>query len=164
MLPATTVIAPPNPVITFATPDMLVTGVFATYQWYFNGAAIPGANSSVYHYTLGGEYTVVVTDTNSCPDTSAPYIVTGNTGNGITTTYAGDNVSIYPNPATSVLNIDAPVKVNVAIVSMDGKVLMTAHDAKAINIVNLTSGLYMIRIYDQNDQLLKTSKFAITRQ
>jgi uncharacterized protein YjdB len=152
-----TVIAPPNPVISFTAPNILSTGTFASYQWYLNGIAIPGANSNLITITGTGAYTVVVSDFNGCNDTSFVYMVTGGTG---VASIAMENIKVYPNPATSVLNIDAPMNVNVTILSMDGKVLKTAKDATSIDVSNLANGLYMAMIYDQNNILIKTTKFA----
>ena len=37
-----------------------------TYQWFFNGAVIPGATDQYYVATASGNYNVVATDENSC--------------------------------------------------------------------------------------------------
>jgi len=153
-----TVMAPPSPVITFIAPDELVTGSFSTYQWYLNGVAIAGANSASYYFTLGGVYTVEVTDANGCATTSAPYTVAGT--NGVNIVVTNPAVTIYPNPAGSVLHIDASVVVNATILTIDGRQLMEVSNAKNIDISNLANGMYMIQVYDENNMLLKTAKFA----
>ncbi len=69
------------------------------------------------------------------------------------------DIGIYPNPAVSVLHIQAPMVVNVTVVSPDGKVVVDQKATTDIDVSNLASGLYMIMIYDENNALLKVSKF-----
>lgn len=161
----TTVVAPPNAVITFTPPDVLSTGLYSAYQWFLNGIAIAGAHSSYINLAGTGTYEVVVTDANGCVDTSAPYIITSGTGGGntgVNSIQLANNVKVYPNPATSVLHIDAPVKVNVAILSIDGKLLLQQKDADAIDVSKLANGLYIVMVYGQDNMLIKTAKFAKT--
>jgi len=54
------------------------TGTGRTYQWLNGAAAIPGATNASYTASTGGAYTVRVTDTNSCSNTSAATTVTVN--------------------------------------------------------------------------------------
>lgn len=70
------------------------------------------------------------------------------------------NVQLYPNPAADVLNIAAGETVNVTILSIDGKKLIGQKDAKAVNISNLASGLYLIQVTDAHNNLIKTAKFT----
>ncbi len=161
----TVVSAQPNPVIGFNTPNVLYTGSFFAYQWYKNGVAISGANSSTYYETTPGDYTVVVTDINGCTDTSAAYLLGGGGGGtGVGNVANAGNIRIFPNPATSSLNIDAPMKVNVSLLSVDGKTLISQKDATAIDISALPNGMYLIMIYNENDVLIRTSKFVKSEQ
>ena len=157
-LPGTVVSGPPAPVVSFMTPDILYTGSFFSYQWYKDGAAISGATTSLVHETGPGMYMVVVTDINGCTDTgsySVPWISTSVAG-----VTAGSSIRVYPNPATSLLTIEAPVKVNVSVLSVDGKTLIEQKAAVSIDVSSLASGMYMIMIYDENNLLLMTSKFV----
>ena len=155
----------PNPVIGFNSPNILYTGSFFAYQWYKNGVAISGANSSTYYETSPGFYTVVVTDMNGCSDTASGYTVSGGSG-GVHVGTVGNNgnIRIFPNPATSVLTIDAPMNVNVSILSVDGKTLIAQKSANSIDISQLANGMYLIMIYNENDMLLMTSKFVKSEQ
>jgi hypothetical protein len=158
-LTATNIVAPPDPVIFYTSPDVLYTGSFATYEWFLNGNPIPGAATSTIHETEGGLYTVVVTDGNGCTDTSFAYKI--NSGiSGVNNIVNNADVRVYPNPASSLLHIDAPEQVNVALYSIEGKLLLEQKDATNIDIANLANGMYMIMIYDANGLLLKTAKFA----
>ncbi len=148
----------PDAVVGFNAPNVLFTGSFYYYQWFLNGVAIPGANSSTYYESNSGDYTVVVTDINGCSDTASSYNVGSGTGVKSITTVG--NVRVYPNPAISMLSIEAAEIVNASILSVDGKTLISQKNAKSIDISALANGMYMIMIYDENDRLLLTSKFV----
>ncbi len=158
-LSSTTVVPGPDAVISFTPPNILSTGSFATYQWYLNGVAIPGEDSGSIRAFVGGSYTVRVADSSGCADTANAYIFNGGTGAGVGAISLSD-ISVYPNPASTFIKVDAPLKVNVRILSVDGKVVVTQNDAVNINIGELANGMYMIMIYDQENLLLKTVKFA----
>jgi hypothetical protein len=46
-----------------------------SYQWYFNGVEIPGANDSVYYPQLLGDYSVEILQFNECPAFSSEAIM-----------------------------------------------------------------------------------------
>lgn len=55
--------------------------------------------------------------------------------------------SVYPNPANDVLNIVANEEIaNVSILSLDGKVVAKAANAKTINVAELVSGVYLYEV------------------
>jgi len=153
-----TVTPPPTPVVSYSPPDELYTGTFSTYQWYRNGTAIGGANSSTYYYSEAGDYSVEVTNSTGCTETSIPYSVSG--VSAVNVVVNKSDVKVYPNPASSMLNIDAPIKVNATILGIDGVTLMEITDATSIDISRLAAGMYMVQVYDGNGILLKTAKFA----
>ncbi|MEJ8758243.1 T9SS type A sorting domain-containing protein [Pontibacter sp. H259] len=77
------------------------TGTGYTYQWKLNGNNIGGATANTYEATTAGSYTVVVTDGNTCSNTSAPAVVTVNplpdatiTASGLTTFCSGSTVTL----------------------------------------------------------------------
>ncbi len=158
-LPTTLVSAAPTPVISFSTPNVLYTGSYLAYQWLLNGAVIPGANSSIYLVTRNGTYNVVVSDAYGCSDTSGIYII-GDIVNSVKNVASSNDVYYYPNPATSILKIDAPVTVNVNVLSPDGKIVISEKAVKEININSLANGMYMIMIYNQDNTLLQVGKFT----
>ncbi len=156
----TNVVNPPVPVISLDTlPNLLFTGAFVTYQWFLGGVAIPGAtNNNILQGPLGSVYTVVVTDINGCSDTSAAWIV-GGAVLGVQPPAVKADIKIYPNPVSSILYIEAPVKVMVSVVSTDGRTLIDRKEAVSLNVGQLADGMYMIMVYDENNNLLKTDKF-----
>ncbi len=136
------------------------------------GGTWSSGNSSVATVAAGvvtgiavGSATISYSVTNSCGTRSATHAVAvvspehcntivNNTGN------TTKEITLYPNPAINALFIDAPQKVNVRISSLDGKVAIDQIDATEINISTLADGMYLVMIYDTDNQLLKTAKFA----
>jgi hypothetical protein len=156
-LPARTVLNAPNAVATYnTTGNYLYTGSFSSYQWFRNGVAVSGATSSILMSPANGDYMVVVTDITGCTDTSNTVTI-GTTG--ITTPATQTLVSVYPNPATSVLHIDAPVAVHAVVLAADGRVALTAN-GNEVNVSNLATGMYLIRIYNEQNVLLGTARFS----
>lgn len=64
------------------------------------------------------------------------------------------SIRIYPNPATSTVNIETSVKVNVQIYSADGKLVTVVADAHEIDLSRITPGMYLLVVYDENNNLL----------
>lgn len=146
----------PVPVISMNN-GILTTGtLFTAYQWYLNGQPISGAVNPAYLMTQNGIYTVAVTDTNGCKAFATPLNVTNvgvNTINAL-----GNNIKIYPNPANSVVYIDAPAKLNIDIMSLEGKLVLKEKAASEVNISVLADGMYIIRLTDENGNLVQIEK------
>lgn len=88
------VYAPISPTVTNNN-DTLYCSNAITYQWYLNGAPIPGATDSAYAMTQSGVYFVQVTDINGCNAYSIQYdIVLGI----MSAEMNGGSVFIFPNP------------------------------------------------------------------
>jgi len=69
---------PPTPVIT-AVNSLMTSTQALSYQWSRNGTTIPGATQQTYLDTVGGIYTVTITDANGCSSTSLPFSNAGTT-------------------------------------------------------------------------------------
>lgn len=168
VLPTRHVIAAPNASIAYnSAGGFLYTGSFAGYQWLHNGAVVTGANSSIYSGPVPGLYSVVVNDVNGCTDTSASYLIAAGGGagggggsTGVGATSVADAITVYPVPASTSLYISAPVAVNVKVNSPDGKLVMEQKSATNINVENLANGVYLISIFDTNNNLLSVQKFS----
>lgn len=123
----------------------------ATYQWVDcnNGnAAIATATNQAYTVTSNGSYAVMIT-LNNCSKTST---CTSITTVGMQHLAATNEVKIYPNPTTGVVNIslkDADKAAHVKIVNSIGQVVhqsTISKDNNQINIQHYNAGLYFIQI------------------
>ena len=71
---------------------------------------------------------------------------------GVSESELNSSIKLYPNPASSFLNIESsllPVS-KVEFYSVLGKKIMETPNIEAINIQNLSSGIYMVKLYTEN--------------
>ncbi len=150
-----------DPIITVKGFVLSTTLTYKTYQWLLNGRAIPGANKATYTVTENGDYRVVVTEGESltCTDTSDIYKVTNADETGIGMLHK-DALTIYPNPAHDVLYISSPAAAQVTIYTLEGKAIKTYRHTSMIPLSGLSAGAYLIKIYDDNKNILKTEKLV----
>jgi hypothetical protein len=153
------VIQAPVPAILRNGNTLSTDAPFASYQWYLNGAPITGATTQFYNVTQDGFYTVAVTSAStSCRGISAAYNFTGS-GVGVPGT-AGIDVKIYPNPSSDELHVEAPVKVAISVVSMDGKTVYQSDKKDAINVRNWADGVYRVVVRNADGAVLKMEKIT----
>jgi hypothetical protein len=133
---------------------------YVSYQWYKNLVPVTGGTSWSLPVSGDGSYKVAVTDTNGCQSMSIAYVLTGWTGPTAVTDIDAPGVRIYPSPASDYVNIDCNVNVRAVISSMDGKVLINQPDAKRISLHNLANAVYIISLYTNDGQLLRTEKLV----
>lgn len=141
----------PVPVVT-ATGAQVCTGPYATYQWYMNGAFIPGATSQCYQATASGSYSVVITDSIGCTgisDTTSVVVVSARDG------FSGPAFELYPNPARDQVQIrfTQPVVGNGSLRLFDlaGSLVKEANFAdfgsvQTLDLKGLAAGSYVVEV------------------
>ncbi|PZF70990.1 Ig-like domain-containing protein [Taibaiella soli] len=153
---AISVNALPTPTITQNQATLSTTTAYSAYQWYFNNTPINGAVGMNYTATQLGNYYVVVTDANGCSNKSNTINVTTLDVKQIA---AGNTtIHIYPNPTSDLVNIEAPVSVNVVVRDLSGKQLKDVKNVKQVNMGDLADGVYMMAIYDEQNTLISVEK------
>ncbi len=153
---------PSTPVITQVGNTMSTTSGLAGYQWFFNGVAIPGANSSSYVGTQTGNYTVIVNNAAGCDAESAvyPFIFVGVSPIGLT----GLGVAVYPNPNdgrfTLQLNLERDRNLGVSIYDLVGKQVWShvgdlpyGEWKQAIDLSALAKGTYLLQVVSEGQKL-----------
>ena len=163
----------PNPIISWLGGSLVTQNYFISYQWYKNTLLLSGANTWTYTPTSNGSYTVRVVDTNGCQSMSDVYVLTDYTGSGGGGTGGGSNtyvnqynsnneIKIFPNPANSIVHIEASIDIKAILTGIDGRKLIEQNKVKDIDISGLADGAYMIMLYDDNGTLIKVEKLIKT--
>ncbi len=160
---AVTVTVHPLPVVSVNWDGLLLhaTPGYTGYQWHTGGQSIAGATDSTYEPSANGSFTVTVTDSNNCSALSA--VIQADNVSVTSFSVSGNHVQVYPNPAGHTVYINAPVDVDVMILSMDGKMLQHTLSAQKLDISHLPDGVYLLRItHDgiclKHERLTKTGR------
>ena len=127
-----------------------------SYQWYFNGDIIEGANSNEYIADEEGDYSLVVTYEDGCMAESnvITYI--------ISSLLESDQAlfKIYPNPTADFVSIENLGKENMSfsISNSKGQVIQKGHVGSTIYVVDLShleSGIYTLTLKDDINSVAK---------
>ena len=160
--PTASVATTPATSSTSATGSAIVTpsGGASPYSYVWSTGATTSSLSNV----VSGVYTLTVVDANGCQfvdDTvNITYI------NGILQLSADQQVKVYPNPASDVLNLVWSQKSNaeVTVLDLNGNVISTfntAGDMKSVcNVRNLAAGSYLLRITDKTSNKQQSMLFS----
>ena len=89
---------PGKPLISRQGNLLLSSDTATTWQWYRNGVAIPGADSSSLALSATGTYAVVAANTQGCTTRSDDFVVTSLTGIPVLPTVSGFDVDVFPEP------------------------------------------------------------------
>jgi hypothetical protein len=138
-----------------------------SYSWNLgNGITSTDKNVST-TYTDPGNYNakLVVKTAEGCKDSITQ--VLNILAAGITSLNPSDTVKIYPNPADGFLNIFSSVNSKVIITDISGKDVqfsgnVYANIQQAINVSNLTNGVYLVKIY--NESYKKVERIVINHK
>ncbi|MFY9309144.1 MAG: T9SS type A sorting domain-containing protein [Bacteroidia bacterium] len=155
--------------------NLLTATPGATYQWYLNGIAIPGATAQSYLATQNGNYTVMVTNASGCTATSPPFPIISFLG--VDKLNGEHEVVIYPNPFSNTATIEvrgAVVNGQVNMIVMD----MLGREIKNVSLTNasgtspqggmlftidreeLSNGMYFYKIATK-EQVIGSGKFSV---
>ena len=129
-----------------------------TYSWSpADNLDNPTAQNPTFTATAAGDftYTVTVSDGNTTESASVSFTVNDNTNVG---EISAENVNVYPNPASSIVNIGGLgdfANLEISMVSLQGQVVMTVVNALEINVKDIESGVYFININCDGTQIVK---------
>ena len=129
-----------------------------TYSWSpADNLDNPTAQNPTFTATAAGDftYTVTVSDGNTTESASVSFTVNDNTNVG---EISAENVNVYPNPASSIVNIGGLgdfANLEISMVSLQGQVVMTVVNALEINVKDIESGVYFLNINCDGTQIVK---------
>ena len=132
--------------------------------WSSSNSSVASVSGGVVSGIATGSATISYSVTNSCGTRSATHAVTvepaGTCNTMVTNTNNSGEIKVYPNPATTLLQIEAPEAVNITVLSVDGKMVISLKDVTSVDISKLANGMYFINVFDNTGLLLKTAKFV----
>ncbi len=145
-----------------ATPDIAFDGTtlstdveVPSYQWYFNGQPIAGANSAVYIPTESGNYSLEISNSSGCTANSEELeVVISSTAE----TLADIGISVFPNPASDLLHISSQAGSNFRATLYDSRGIalqsleLPAGGTQDFELSSLPEGLYLLQIRDGEKQ------------
>ncbi len=151
----------PDPIISYDGNTMSTGNYYRNYKWYLDYAPLTIFSSS-FVPDATGSYTVKVTDSNGCQSVSSAMVLTtlGSTRSLGVNSAVISPVSIFPNPAQNTIHISAQYPVKAIITAMDGRKVLEQTDATDMNITSLSSGVYMITLYDKANNKVKEEKLV----
>ena len=85
---------------------------------------------------------------------------------GITENIKDNSIKVYPNPASSVVNVEVSQNANIQLLDIDGKQILiqsqvNANQKQMIDVQNLANGVYLMKIY--NDTFVSMQKVIINK-
>lgn len=130
-----------------------------TWSWNFgDNSFLPSTSTEQnpsFTYTTSGQYYVSLVVTNEC--SSSEYGTTIDVAT-LTEIINAENISAYPNPASSFLNISHVDAKKVEIIDTNGKIVFVTDvdsDNISIDVRNLSSGNYFLRINESIVSFIK---------
>jgi len=135
----------------------LTTNLPTSWSWTFeNGTpATSTEQNPVVTFAAEGNYLVTLVAENAYGRDSIARTINVV---GINDYNVDDMVSIYPNPTSSILNVEAENLVSVTILDMSGRIVYFANEscsATSIDLSGFASAEYMIKVETQNGTSLK---------
>jgi hypothetical protein len=154
----------PQPLASQQGDSVIVTnGPFDTYQWFLNGAPIPGANDYFHLPAESGNYLCEVTDENGCVGTSFNVEFTFT---GIFNPEYSYDVDLYPNPTAGRFTLEAELgkqlDVTLTLRDIAGREIMAPEQIinvsslrRTFDISHIERGVYYIKLSTPEGMVVK---------
>ena len=111
--------------------------------------------------------TINLSDPSTLTSQNVTFVINKDCPASVPTISNTDNILLYPNPAVNELNVvyDASADIkNIAVYNIIGKVMsvykVTANNSANLNIANIPSGIYFVRLINSGGETVVTKKFT----
>ncbi len=141
-----------------------ITGVYTSISWYVNDSLIStGSSDTILIAAQSGEYKTTVVSGNNCQNSSAPF---AHFLTGLAKQHKLNNLTLYPNPANSILFVNGLMGStgSITITDLLGKQLMKKEFTTSsiqLDVSSLLPGMYLLQV--QTEQGLAVEKIQIQR-
>jgi PKD repeat protein len=158
---------PPFPTIT-QNGNTLTSSPADSYQWQLNSVDVAGATNQTYEATQSGIYSVIISDSNGCTNSTTIDVVF----TGIEDFFTDAGLSIYPNPSNgnSIVECmnekDGELQMEIfnaigQLIFSSTEMISNQHFRKELYLNDQPSGIYFLAI--KMDRRLTNHKFLITK-
>jgi hypothetical protein len=137
------------PAVTPAKPYVFTFDKSAMFSRQVNLTSYRGQDVYVAIHHIGNQQDIVFFDDILIKEASLPAPF------GFSSITNNDNVIVYPNPANETLNIIGANNATILITNTLGQVVKNATNASSINIADLTAGMYLVTIVNENETIIK---------
>ena len=140
-----------------AVDQLSVADTYENYQWFYNGMLLQGAITYYLISPPNGVYAVQVTNSYGCVITSDMIIVNV----GVEEIALEDQLNVYPNPVTDVLNVqwkNTNESANLSIRDLSGRLVLSGRVANGnavLDLSHLSSGNYILELQTGQSTLRK---------
>ncbi len=123
-----------------------------SYMWYFGDGGLSSQANPNYNYATDGNYTITLIATNSCGnDTTTQTITIAGIGNIFS---GSNNIFVYPNPTSGLVNITLQENVAVSLSDVTGRIiyLQSFDKLNTLDLTFLSDGLYYLTFTSQKQK------------
>jgi len=156
----------PKPEILFNGFRLITQPGYAHYQWYLNGTAILGSDTSSFKPSQTGAYQVVVTNNEGCTNTSDyfPHLILASKEISL----GKIKLSYYPNPVHNMLNIDMlefnGQKLTAELYELNGKIVhrqILNQFSNQLPTHHLAPGIYQLHLKSMSES--RSTKIMVVK-
>ena len=153
---------------TFLSVTFNNTSSSGTSSWDFGDLNTSTGLNPTHLYANSGTYTVCLEITTACGTFQSCSDITITDDNSSITENAADYVSVYPNPANSIINfkVTSANMIKLEIVDVVGKVIVSKRitsEVTSIDVKQFNSGAYFYKILGDDGNILLTNKIIVSK-